>query len=478
MAISDEITRLQNAKAALKTAINSKNDSSHQIDDETLEDYAGFVDNISTGSSATLVTKTITENGTYDAEDDSADGYSEVTVNVQPPQEAISKDVNFYDYDGKILYSYTASEFAQLTALPANPTHTGLTSQGWNWSLADAKAQVTAIGACDIGQMYVTNDGKTRLYCNFTDETKSFYLSLCPNGTLVIDWGDGSSTDTVTGSSRTTVVSTQHTYASGGKYTITIEVSSGNFAFYGSSNQSYLLRKAANNTQYIHLANLSCLNKVEVGTSCYLNNYCFNCCYNLKTITLPSSLPDFGTFCFQYCVSLKHITIPTKDSSPITTLGNQLFRYAYGLSSISIPKCITTIGADTFRAVYLLHRVVISNGITTLNSTNAFYTCFGLREAYISTAVTSIKGSTFYQCYSLSKLVIPASVTTIATKAFSGCYGMKEYHFKSTTVPTLDNTDAFANMQSDCVIYVPSAKLNDYKTASNWSTYAGQMVGE
>lgn len=34
------------------------------------------------GSSATLITKSITANGTYSAEDDSADGYSEVTVNV------------------------------------------------------------------------------------------------------------------------------------------------------------------------------------------------------------------------------------------------------------------------------------------------------------------------------------------------------------------------------------------------------------
>ena len=429
------------------------------------------------GQGVTLTAKGINVNGVYNASDDGADGYSQVIVNAKP--EVISqKDVNFYDYDGTILYSYTASEFAELTEMPANPIHDGLTSQGWNWSLADAKAQVTTIGACDIGQMYVTDDGKTRLYCHFTDETKSFYLSLCPNGTLVIDWGDGSSTNTVTGSSRTTVVNTQHTYANSGNYVITIKVNSGTFAFSGSSNQSYLLRKAVNNTQYIHLTNLSCLNKVEVGTDCYLGSYCFNSCFNLETITLPSSLPAFGTFCFQYCLSLKHITIPTKSSSPITTLGNQLFRYAYGLSSISIPKCITKIGADTFRATYLLSRVVISNGITTLDSTKAFYTCWRLREAYISTSITSIEDSTFYNCYSLSKLVIPASVTTIATKAFYNCYGIKEYHFKSTTPPTLDNVDAFSNIQSDCIIYVPSASLNDYKTASNWSTYASKMVGE
>ena len=43
------------------------------------------------GSSATLITKTITENGTYSAEDDDADGYSEVTVNV--PSGGSSKNV-------------------------------------------------------------------------------------------------------------------------------------------------------------------------------------------------------------------------------------------------------------------------------------------------------------------------------------------------------------------------------------------------
>ena len=34
------------------------------------------------GSSGTLITKSITQNGTYNASSDNADGYSEVTVNV------------------------------------------------------------------------------------------------------------------------------------------------------------------------------------------------------------------------------------------------------------------------------------------------------------------------------------------------------------------------------------------------------------
>ena len=58
MAISQEITRLQNAKASLKTSINSKTDQQHQITTETIDDYADFVDSIS-GSVDTTDLRTV-----------------------------------------------------------------------------------------------------------------------------------------------------------------------------------------------------------------------------------------------------------------------------------------------------------------------------------------------------------------------------------------------------------------------------------
>lgn len=55
MSIASEITRLQNAKSALKTSINAKTDSSHQIDDETLDEYSDFVDSIQTGGGGSTI---------------------------------------------------------------------------------------------------------------------------------------------------------------------------------------------------------------------------------------------------------------------------------------------------------------------------------------------------------------------------------------------------------------------------------------
>jgi hypothetical protein len=46
MSIESEISRLQNAKSALKTQINTNNDGAHQIINETLDNFAGFIGGI------------------------------------------------------------------------------------------------------------------------------------------------------------------------------------------------------------------------------------------------------------------------------------------------------------------------------------------------------------------------------------------------------------------------------------------------
>ena len=53
MSIASEITRIQNAKTALKTSINAKTDSQHKITNETIDDYSNFVDSITGGGEHT-----------------------------------------------------------------------------------------------------------------------------------------------------------------------------------------------------------------------------------------------------------------------------------------------------------------------------------------------------------------------------------------------------------------------------------------
>ena len=120
--------------------------------------------------------------------------------------DAASATVRFLDYDGTVVYSYTPEQFAKLKAMPANPTHKGLTAQGWDYTIESAQHYVAEYGALNIGQMYITDDGKTRIYISLKDGRLKPRLGLGINGSVVVDWGDGSETDTMTGSSAATTV--------------------------------------------------------------------------------------------------------------------------------------------------------------------------------------------------------------------------------------------------------------------------------
>ena len=307
---------------------------------------------------------------------------------------SLSDAVRFIDYDGTILHAYSAAQFASLSAMPANPSHTGLTAQGWNWTLSDAKTHVAEFGYLDIGQNYVTDDGKTRIYISLTNSALlSPYLGVSPNGTVVVDWGDNTATDTLTGSSLTTTKFVRHTYTSTGDYIITLTATSGSFAIYGnSSSGSYLLTRTGSNTAYQRSYQNAIL-KVELGAGVTIGSYAFENCYSLSTITIPTS-SGLSNYAFAYCYSLRSVTL----ASGITTLGTYTFATCYALATISIPNTVVT------------------------SSTYVFQYCTSLqRIALPSSFVNNIPLNFCQYCYSLSTIVLPSRITSIGDSAFAYC---------------------------------------------------------
>lgn len=434
-----------------------------------------------------------------------------------PPTPTTAKwsDVNFIDYDGTLLYSYTASEFQALTSMPANPSHSGLTSQGWNWTLANAKTQVTSVGGCNIGQMYVTSDSKTRVYIHLEQDYLSPYCGFGVNGTVTIDWGDGSSVESVTGTSVSTVKNTQHTYASAGDYIITLTVSSGSIQLYGASSYgSYLLRRGTATSSTLNYVYQRAIKKVELGANCLISSYAFSGCYNLKSITLSSNISSMGYSTFAACYSLKSITIPINvtavgatgfsDSGIIsislsenisslgyssfykcyhliyfycpyklTKISDDTFNSCYALPSITLPSDVTNIEFNAFVNCYALSSIAIPSSVTQIGYT-AFDRCYNLSYVTIPSEVTQINSTTFRYCYSLSAITIPSKVASIAASAFSTCYGLSFIKFEPTAPPTVANSNAWSKLPTDCIIYVPRGYLSAYTGATNYpssSTY-------
>ena len=412
MGVQTEITRIQNAKAAIKAAIEGKGVT---VPDATMLDgMAPLIASIQTGGGAPAVSVSM-------------------------------KDVNFYDYDGALVASYTLAEAQALTALPDGPTHDGLVFQGWNWSLEKINALTRPM---NVGAMYITDDGKTRLHIRIAAEGRMnvpLYISQTVANGVTIDWGDGSATQTLAGTGN---VNTTHTYASIGDYTITLDPADGCTLGFGNGTSSYCVMGSTGGSGRVYC---NMLQAVQIGTSLTsIGDYAFQSCYSLASITIPDGATSIGDYAFQNCYSLASITLP----AGVTSIGNYAFQYCYSLASIAIPDEVTGIVAY------------------------AFAHCRSLASIAFPDGMTSISGNTFYNCFSLASITIPANITIIGNYAFNNCFGMAEYHLKPTTPPTLSNTSAFTNIPADCIIYVPVGCLEAYQNATNWATYASKMQEE
>ena len=382
------------------------------------------------------------------------------------------KDVNFIDYDGTLLYSYTLAEAAALTELPTLPSHDGLICQGWNWNLADIKTLGRSV---TVGTMYITDDGKTRIYIHLEEGRTSPMLGCCPNGTVIVDWGDGTEPDTLTGTSTSTVKWTPtHEYSAAGDYVIKLSVS-GSVSLAGSSSSdlySYLLRYSSGSDTRNRVYR-NAIQKVEIGNGVTsIGNSAFNNCFSLSSITIPDGVTSIGNSAFFSCFSLSSITIP----DGVTTTGVHTFSSCYSLSSISIPNIVTSIGDSAFAYCYSLSSITIPDGVTSIDN-SAFYSCYSLPSITIPNGVTQIGDSAFQSCYSLTLITIPDSVTSISGSAFKYCPGVRYYDFtRHTAVPTLSNTNAFSGIVADCEIRVPIALYDEWIAATNWSAYADHIV--
>lgn len=151
--------------------------------------------------------------------------------------------------------------------------------------------------------------------------------------------------------------------------------------------------------------------------------------------------------------------------------------YCDMLKKVYTGKNVSIIGNYAFNYCYSVLIINSSVGIKSIGE-QAFYACYSLTSMIIPEGVTDIGKYAFRNCFSLTSMIIPESVTDIGNYAFGGCTGVKEYHFLSTTPPTLGNTGAFSSIPSDCIIYVPKGSAEAYKTATNWTTVADHIQEE
>lgn len=378
------------------------------------------------------------------------------------------KDVNFFDYDGTLLYSYTLNELQALTELPPLPSHDGLVCQGWNWTLENIKAEEKET---DVGAMYITDDGKTRLYIRIASDGR-MNVPLCfrqsvTNG-VEVDWGDSSGIETFAGSGTTDILP-RHQYSAIGDYVITLNPLNGCVLTLGANNSSYCVMGPNSNE---NKAYKNMLTKVEVGKNITnMGSYTFSECRLLSSITIPKEVTSIGGNVFEDSYFLSNITIPTG----VTQISEYSFYYCQS-KNIIIPKEVTFIGNYAFKFCWSIASITLPKGIICTNY-ETFRGCYSLMGITISDGESEIQNSSFYECKSLSNIKFPSSIRTISSASFYNCYSIAYYDFSThTSIPGLSSTTAFRNIASDCKIIVPDDLYDDWIVATNWSAYASYIV--
>ena len=191
------------------------------------------------------------------------------------------KDVNFYDYNGKLLYAYTTEEALHLTELPALPDHSdiGLINEGWNWHLEDIQSMQDP--CVNVGCTYMTSDGATRVHMNIWKPctvTISVYASTAD--TCYIDWGDGSE--------RTSISATQssfsHEYSVAGERIIELVPSDEDTIYFGGG--APFIEPSSSYPSQVK----SMCKEIFFGKNIELGRACFQSLFNVELLSLNTTV--------------------------------------------------------------------------------------------------------------------------------------------------------------------------------------------
>lgn len=366
-------------------------------------------------------------------------------------------------YVNKVVYGGTTLIDLTDATCTADKILQGYTAYG----ASGEKLVGTASGGGSVIPSDLPSDGKTRICYKIPVAadahgktiTLMYYHSSSSSSTK-IDWGDGTSSSTITGSGRKT---NTHTYSNAGSYIVTITRNAGNYYFGGGS--SYTIYGAYNAASTIYQRNY--IQWVVLGsnvTQCA--SYAFGYCYSLQEIRFPASgLTTIGTYAFTMCTSLKSVVLP----NTVTSLGNYAFHYCMSLEKAVLPdnSTLKKIPDYCFRYCFSLKDLTIPSRFNAIGQ-YAFGSCYVLQDFSLPTTITAIEQYTFSTAYGLVNLSIPDTVTSIAANAFENCACLQKIRFNRATPPTVANSSAFTGIPTSCIISVPTGSLTAYKNATNY----------
>ena len=185
-------------------------------------------------------------------------------------------------------------------------------------------------------------------------------------------------------------------------------------------------------------ANCTSLEYNEYDNALYLGNAQNPCLYltevkntDIESCVINENCKIINDYAFQDCTSLSSISIP----SGVISIGSYAFFNCSSLETISIPNSVETLGSYAFSSCSSLEFNEYDNALYLGNSENPYLCLYKAKDRDIDSCIINenckiIYDSAFNGCYDLETIAIPDGVISIGQYAFYGCLNLQ-----SVTIP-------------------------------------------
>lgn len=263
------------------------------------------------------------------------------------------------------------------------------------------------------------------------------------------------------------------------------------------------------NTKITTLAKSLCegatnLTKVDFGEYSLLktiNLEVFKDCVLLNNVRIPDSVTSVSTGVFNGCLALTNVTLSRKT----TTIADKTFMNCTSLETIRIPYGYKSLGKQVFYGCTALNNVVFEenlvnkSGVFSSIGEECFKGCSSLQNLVIPDACRKYTPSIFADTDALVTVVLATGMDTVSERMFENSKIQSVYlptnyriidsnAFKNSSLKTIylanpnrivsfTKSNSFSGVTLEHV-YVPTAKVADYKANSNWSIYESIIEGK
>lgn len=173
---------------------------------------------------------------------------------------------------------------------------------------------------------------------------------------------------------------------------------------------------------------------------------------------------------FANCSKLESVSLPE-----VTTIQSGVFSGCTALSSVTLPKLTTIRGGSVFNNSPLIPKFF--ENIPTITGDYCFSGSY-FEELHF-TNITSLSYRLFKNANKIKSVTVD-KVTSINSEVFQYASLFEKLVIKTPTLCTLSSANSFDGTKiasGNGYIYVPDTLVEDYKAATNWSTYAAQIKG-